>query len=167
MGDYLKIIVPHSKNDQFFVGSTSVIAATNERNCPLNVFRYHFKFFGLEFGNPAHDKKFLNGWFYRDGGRYRMINGKVLCHSNSTMDMRQLIRASGEFERHYTEKSFKMGGVSFMFNEAGVSLQQVKVHGRWRNPNTPLYYRDDSDEYRKNLAKKMLPPPAPSSVKFP
>ena len=77
MGDYLKIIVPHSKNDQFYTGSTSVITANGERHCPLVVFRYYFKFFRLEFGNPAYKDKFLNGRFYKDGGLYGMISHKV------------------------------------------------------------------------------------------
>ena len=103
------------------------------------------------------DKKFLNGRFYRDAGRTEIIKNSVLSRSNSTADMRQWIKATGEFERKYTEKSFKCGGVSFMCNKAHASAHQVQVHGRWRNQQTPLFYRDDSDEYRHELAKKMIP----------
>ena len=138
------------------------MAANGTKNCPVVVFRYFARFFNVKLGDPSCDKKFLNGHFYKNGGKYFLASNTVLCRTNSTTDMRDLIKASGEFERHYTEKSFKQGGVSFMFNEAGASLQQVQVHGRWRNPTTPLYYRDDSDAYRVKLAKKMLPPPPPT-----
>ena len=110
-------------------------------------------------GNPdTRGKIFLNGRFYRNGGRTDMIKDTVLSRSNSTADMRQLIQATGEFERRYTEKSFKNGGVSYMFNKANATPHQVQVHGRWRNQSTAMYYREDSDEYRCELAQKMVPP---------
>ena len=123
------------------------------------VFRYIFKYFNMKFGGHKDGRKniFLNGRFYRNGGRTDMIRGSVLSRSNSTADMRQLIQATGEFERRYTEKSFKCGGVSYMFNKANATPHQVQVHGRWRNQATPLFYRDDTDEYRCELAKKMVP----------
>ena len=142
---------------QYFTGSCTIIPQTGEKNCPVKVFRYCFRFFRFTFGGNGRAKKFLNGRFYRDSGRTLIINNSVLSRSNSTADMRQLIRASGEFERKFTEKSFKCGGVSFMFNKAHATQHQVQVHGRWRNPQTPLFYRDDSDEYRLELAKKMIP----------
>ena len=85
------------------------------------------------------------------------IPNTVLSRSNSTHDMRNLLTAAEILDRHYSEKSFKSGEISFFYHEGKGSLKQCMIQGPWKNPTTALHYCDDSNEYHLTLAKKMNP----------
>jgi hypothetical protein len=54
-----------------------------------------------------------------------------------------------------SDKSFKMLGVTGML-EAGASLDDVMHQGRWRTLSMPLQYKLNSDNFKKNIARKVV-----------
>ena len=159
--DYLKIYFRKSKNDQMFSGSSSIISKSNTDDCPVKLIRFYYKVCGFKFADSPnlenHKTFFLNFRIKNRDGVISPIPNTVLSRSNSTRDMRNLLRAAEIHDRHYSEKSFKNGEISFFYHEGNASLKRCMIQGRWKNPTTALHYRDDSDEYRLKLAKKMNP----------
>ena len=67
--------------------------------------------------------------------------------------MRQLLKKH-HIPVYYTEKSAKVAGVT-AFLDAGASLEEAMIQGRWRSINTPAHYRVSTDKYRAFLNKKV------------
>ena len=80
--------------------------------------------------------------------------GNRLCGSNSLRDMRNLLNQLGLNGNKYTEKSFKVAGVTAA-TEVGMSLEDIAFHGRWLSTESPKHYRKVSAGYRTNVAEKI------------
>ena len=60
-GDYIQITFRKSKNDQYYKGSTSVIAKQlDSTTCPVKLIRLYFKHFGLKFKGKGDKGVFVN-----------------------------------------------------------------------------------------------------------
>ena len=53
-----------------------------------------------------------------------------------------------------SDKSFKMLGVTGMM-EAGMTAEEVSIHGQWRSKDMPMRYKHNSAEYKTNMAAKV------------
>ena len=149
----VEIVFPRSKNDQLFKGSHCVITKRdNNVICPVQFVKLFFKTFGLSDENPT--GKFLNFRYEKCKTGFRVLAGKGLCLSNATRDMREMLNSIGLNGSRYTEKSFKVSGVTAS-TAAGMTLDEITFHGRWRCSETPRQYRTMSIEYRKGIAQKI------------
>ena len=155
--DYIKIVFPKSKNDQFYDNSYSFIPTINDKYCPVKLLKFYFQFTGLTFENPAKRCYYLNFTFHCMDRRPRPILMKYLSVNNSVAKTRALLAKSGKGDRHYTDKSFKVGGVSDYMHKGKGTLTETMVHGRWNNESTPMYYRNEDPRYRLKLARKLVP----------
>ena len=118
--------------------------------CPVALISLYFRTFNLTFGKG---NRYLNFRYERTKHGPRVLLGR-LCLSNSTRDMRKMLNNLGFNGDKYTEKSFKVSGVTAAM-ENGISLDDVALHGRWHCRETPRHYRQMSLCYRKNLALKL------------
>ena len=53
-----------------------------------------------------------------------------------------------------TDKSFKMLGVTSMM-AAGLSAEEVALHGRWKSAEMPLRYKHNSTEYKFSISQRI------------
>lgn len=129
---------------------------TETEDCPLVMIRLCFKLLGLKFGEESVSKKYLNCRMPKKHGSHRPQLEFSLSGTSATQHMRSLISLCNISNRHYTEKSFKVGGVTD-FLKKGNSLELAMVRGRWKSVVTPMYYRNDDPDFRLFLAKLSIP----------
>ena len=67
---------------------------------------------------------------------------------------RQLLVKHGFDGATFTEKSLKVQGVTELL-DAGVSLENVMVLGRWKRTTTPLHYRNLSANFLLTVAGRL------------
>ena len=151
-GDYIHIVLEHSKNDQFGDNSTSVIPARPDSDfCPVRLIRLYFQCFGLSFGTG---KDFVNFRLNKQAGRHVPLTTVSLSRSNATMYTRKLLDRHGYEGQKFTEKSMKVQGVTDLL-DTGEPLENVMVSGRWKTQTTPLHYRNLSVNFRLQIAKNI------------
>ncbi len=160
---YIKITFPRSKNDPFYFGTFSYIPETGEIDCPVRIIRFIFRKLGLVFAYGGQKTRFLNCMVQKKGNIHKPILSRSLSCTTATQHMRNLVNKCGIIGKHYTEKSYKVGGVTEFLHD-GNTLEMAMVRGRWKAVNTPMYYRNDDEDFRLFLAKlSILPrPPAPN-----
>ncbi len=161
-GTYIKITFPRSKNDPFYFGTYSYIPETEEIDCPVRIIRFIFRKLGLIFAYEGKNIRFLNCMVQKTGAVHKPILSKSLSCTTATQHMRDLVKKCGIVGKHYTEKSYKVGGVTEFLHD-GNTLEMAMVRGRWKSVNTPMYYRNDDEDFRLFLAKLSIIPrnPAP------
>ena len=152
---YITIDFRHSKNDQFFQGSLSVIAARpDDPCCPVRLIRLYFQRFDLNFAKQGPSKGYVNFRVAKYGGHYRALHNTRLGLSTATSQFRSLLSKYGYEGQKFTEKSFKASGTTALL-DAGEPLENVMLAGRWRNTITPLHYRQTSMKFRLDIAKRV------------
>ena len=77
-----------------------------------------------------------------------------LCYSNSCRDTKSVLLSIG-IRGNFTEKSFKVGGVSLAIDN-NVPLIDVQSHGRWKSLETPLIYTEKSKRRRLEVSKVVV-----------
>lgn len=154
-GDYIKISLPRSKQDQYYGGTCSYISDYDDKEyCPVRLIRKYFTLTSLTFGYVGLKSNFLCCRFQNKKGTYRALLSTTVCYDTAVKGTRTLLTSIG-FEGHlYSETSFKSGGVT-EFLDTGMSLTSTMLHGRWANEKTVIYYRRDSPEYRLKLCRKL------------
>jgi len=153
-GDSVCITFPKSKNDQFHKGSSTVLAENGQVLCPVRLLRVYFKRFGLQFGAESGDRTPLHFRIRKVGCIYYADKGHLASESLAREELQALLRDMGVKAAGVTDKSFKMLGVTETL-QAGVSVQEVALHGRWRTAEMPLRYKHNSDKYKKEVASKI------------
>ena len=96
----------------------------------------------------------MNFRLLKQGGSHVAQPKYSLCASNATKWTRQLLEWHGYEAGGLTEKSMKVQGVTELF-DAGESLENVMVYGRWRNQTTPMHYRKLSVQMRVAIGRKL------------
>ena len=151
-GDHVQIIFERSKNDQFGDNSKSVIVARPEAVfCPVQLIRLYFQKFELKFNGSG---KSVNFRLQKQAGSHRPLWYTSLAQSNATKATRQLLVKHGFDGAKFTEKSLKVQGVTELL-DAGVSLENVMVLGRWKRTTTPLHYRNLSANFLLTVAGRL------------
>ena len=153
-GDYIKINLPRSKQDQFYSGTCSYIATYEDRYCPVVLIRLYFSMFQLKFNYQGSNLRFLNCRVQRKGNRHFPLLHTSICYTTGVAYTRELLTRLGFKGNLYTETSFKSGGVSEFLN-AGNTLESAMINGRWRHEKTSLFYRREDPKYRVKLTKKI------------
>ena len=154
-GDYIKISLPRSKQDQYYAGTCSYISVYEDNGyCPVQLIRLYFKLTKLTFNYQGLNQRFLCCRFRKKQGVYRPILSSTICYSTAVKHTRNLLTKIGLDGHLYTETSLKAGGVS-EFLDTGMSLADAMLHGRWKNEQTVIYYRRDSPNHRLSLCRKL------------
>ena len=68
--------------------------------------------------------------------------------------MRATLAKMSNDTARFTEKSFKVTGVTSLL-DAGESLENVMIAGRWRGLMTPQHYRNTLIEIRLSVARRI------------
>jgi len=146
------VIFERRKNDQFGDNSRAVIAARDgDVACPVSIIRLYFKKFQLSFGGAG---KGVNFRLRREGGRQLPLWYTSLSQSNATKCTRELLTKHGFDGQKFTEKSFKVQGVTQLL-DSGESLENVMVFGGWKRTTTPLHYRHMSTNFLLDVANRL------------
>ena len=153
-GDHLKIFFKRSKNDQFYQGSMCVIAAQDSATCPVKLIRLYFQRFGLVFASDRSTGTYLNFRLQKTAGSWKALPGSRLSQSAATDRMRATLAKVTPDAHKFTEKSFKVSGVTALL-DAGESLENVMLAGRWRGLLTPQHYRNTSIQFRLSIARRI------------
>ena len=66
-------------------------------------------------------------------------------------ELKQLLQQSGMADKGITDKSLKMLGVTSMM-AAGLSAEEVALHGRWKSAEMPLRYKHNSADYKLSIS---------------
>ena len=153
-GDHLKIFFKRSKNDQWYNGSLSVIAAQDSTTCPVKLIRLYFSRFGLVFASELSTGTYLNFRLQKSAGSWKALPGSRLSQNAAMEKMRATLAKVTPDADKFTEKSFKVTGVTSLL-DSGESLENVMLASRWRGLLTPQHYRDTSVQFRLSIAKRI------------
>jgi hypothetical protein len=149
-GDGIKVTFNSAKNDQMHQGNSSYIV--NEQAC--RVVRYAFQQFGFQMGNSK-DDRFVNCVLRKTKTGWQVDGTRRLSYSTATEKLRELMRETGMDDKGVTDKSFKSLGVTGTL-EAGAELEDLMYQGRWKSLAMPLRYKVNSDQFKKDIAKKVV-----------
>ena len=138
----IEVTLPKSKNNQFHDARKSYIAKGEGRYCPSNII-----------------KKYLFLLSHTNGDFYfipKIKKGKVLLFEKATYSycskqFKMAIAAIGEDPKKFGEHSDKIGGLSTAAN-AGVSIEQLQRHGRWKSDHMVKIYHQRSVDLRRQVS---------------
>ena len=128
-----------------------IVARPEAVICPVQLIRLYFQKFELDFNGSG---KSVNFRLQKQAGRHRPLWYTSLAQSNATKATRQLLVKHGFDGAKFTEKSLKVQGVTELL-DAGVSLENVMVMGRWKRTTTPLHYRNLSANFLLTVASRL------------
>lgn len=143
----LEITFLKAKNNQFHNAKTSIISKNllEPSYCPVNIIlKYR-----LVLGKPQQDSFFLpkivrNKIFFSEPTNYSYCIKKFkLC-----------LQRIGVDPTGFGEHSDRSGGLSTAF-DAGCSLSEVQIHGRWRSECTPKLYLKKTEEKRSRVSDQL------------
>ena len=151
-GSHIQVIFERRKNDQFGDNSRSVIPERpGQQGCPVSLIRTYFTRFGLKFDGTGRSVNFR---LQKDGGRHVPLWKTSLSQSNATKLTRELLTKHGYEGSKFTEKSFKVQGVTELMN-SGEPAENVMVFGGWKRTTTPLHYRHTSADFLLGVASRL------------
>ena len=85
--EFVEIVFPNSKNDQYFEGTNSIIARSEEEFCPVKLIKLFFKRFNLNFNNANSELnkgKYVNFMISKQAGYLTALTNTRLSQSTST-----------------------------------------------------------------------------------
>ena len=154
--DYIKVVFPKAKNDQLHEGRSTMLVKNEGVLCPVRITMLYFERFGLHFYSPGVlDSSFVNFQLRKNGPSLLKADGtRSLSYASAVESTKKVLLQAGVDTAGITEKSPKMEGVTQLL-EAGVSLEEVMHLGRWKSIQTPLHYKQNSDDFKKLIASKI------------
>ena len=154
-GSHIVIFFARSKNDQYYEGTSSFIPARpGSAGCPVVLLRLYYRRFNLNFKGRVSTGKYLNFRISKQFGYHSAMAGTRLSQSTAVEQARSMMKKYGYDGAKYTEKSFKVGGVTALC-ESGEALENVMIAGRWRNMYTPMHYRNTSVNFRLDIVQNL------------
>ena len=143
----LEVTFVKAKNNQFHDAKTSIISKNviEPEFCPVNIVKKYF----LVLGKPKQDTFFLP----------KIVNNQPsfseqTTYSYSVKKFKSFLVRIGEDPKAYGEHSDRSGGLSTAV-EAGCSIADVQVHGRWNSDNTPKLYLKKSESKRSRVSDRL------------
>ena len=154
-GSHIVIFFAKSKNDQCYEGTSSFIPARpGVIGCPVTLVRQYYLRFNLNFKGKVSSGKFLNFRISKHQGFHSALAQTHLAQSTALQQTRSMLDKYGYDGFKYSEKSFKVGGVTGLC-DSGEALENVMITGRWRNMYTPMHYRNTSVNFRLNIVQNL------------
>ena len=134
--DHLIITFVAAKNDQFYSGSSSVLAyKPGDLLCPRLMYTTYFRM--MDFAMM--EGEILNCRLSKTGKSRPLA---CLSYGSSLADTKELLARFGHRGK-FSEKSFKASAVSITLDK-GTPITDVQVYGRWLSDRTPLAYHNSS-----------------------
>ena len=153
-GEDLLITFPSSKNDQYHNGQSTLLKKNGTDFCPVLIVKLYYKRMGFSFGREAGDSSYLHCVIRRAAGRRYGDGKQAASQATSREEIIETMTEMGYSARGVTDKSFKMLGVTQALT-AGMTLEEVAQHGRWRTTEMPLRYKHNSSDYKAEIAGKI------------
>ena len=150
----LQITFPQAKNDQMHQGQVTVLSENDTQLCPVKLAKEYSRQLGMKLGAAAADGKHLCCRIRKNAARWSAEAGLPVSLSKARDELKKLLQASGLGDKGITDKSFKMLGVTSMM-AAGISAEEVALHGRWKTPDMPLRYKHNSTAYKLSVAQRI------------
>ena len=144
--NFVEILFPTSKMDQFFEGTNSVIAKQSDEYCPVKLIRLYFELFHLT-NRPEH---YVNFRLHPKSWRVQNLR---LSYSNAVYYAQKLLDKH-DIKLKYSEKSCKTASVTKATKI--MTPQELMVHGRWRNINTAFHYNTTEKGYKVEVADRLF-----------
>ena len=154
VGEDVHITFPKAKNDQMHNGQVTVMKKNGTELCPVAMTHRYFRLLGLRMGEQNGDRRHLFCRIRKAGGSWAACSGQPASASKARENLKQLLDKSGIPSKGVSDKSFKMLGVTGMM-EAGMTAEEVSIHGRWRSKDMPMRYKHNSAEYKTSMAAKV------------
>ena len=149
--DCVEIVFDRSKNDQFYAGSHTYLAAIpNSDFCPVKIFKRFLNLFNFKTEKLA----YLNCRIRTVGGVSSALQEKQLSYTTSLENSKALLEKLN-IKGKFSEKTFKVAGVSEASNQH-VPLEDISSFGRWKNIETPRYYMNQSKKRRMEVSKVVV-----------
>ena len=147
--DAVTILFPKAKNDQMYAGTVTLLSVLgdNHPRCPKLMFKTYFQVMKFQ----SHETNYLN---CRIAVRknVQISKPKEKLSYTTSLENSRAILAKLNIEGKFSEKSFKVAGVSEAFNQ-NISLEDAMYHGRWRCIDTPAIYCHRSRAKRLKVSK--------------
>ena len=150
----IEVTFPRGKTDQLHNGSSSVLVANGSDFCPVWIVSTYFRRAGFSFSNIREDFSKVNCQIRKSGGSWIFQNHKKLGRTTAIEQLQQLLRKWGFPSIGVTDKSAKSEGVTRSL-EAGASLEEVQLHGRWKTLDIPMRYKRNSVEFKAKIAQNV------------
>ena len=150
----LQITFPAAKNNQMHKGNVTMLEKNGSVICPVRLVTEYCKMLGLRVGGGAGDDRHLFCRIRKGKGSWSADKGAPASLSKAREELKQLLQQSGMADKGITDKSFKMLGVTSMM-AAGLSAEEVALHGRWKSAEMPLRYKHNSAEYKFSISRRI------------
>ena len=105
---------------------------------------------GFLFANDGSDHSKVNCKIRKNGGSWVFQPTQVLGRTTAIEQLRKLLAKYGFPFMSVTDKSAKMEGVTQSL-DAGVSLEEVQLHGRWKTLEMPMRYKRNSSNFKLKI----------------
>ena len=150
----VQITFPAAKNDQMHRGNVTMLEENGSVICPVRLVTEYCKMLGLRMGREAGDTRHLYCRIRKGVGSWSADKGAPASLSKAREELKQLLQQSGMADKGITDKSFKMLGVTSMM-AAGLSAEEVALHGRWKSAEMPLRYKHNSADYKLSISRRI------------
>ena len=115
--------------------------------CPKKVIEKYFKIIKFSLNDC---ENYLNCRLAIRKGQQDAKPFEVLGYTTNLENTKSLLKKLG-FEGKYSEKSFKVAGVSEAFNN-NITMEDAMYHGRWRSLDTPGVHCHQNKKKRRNIS---------------
>ena len=146
--DSVTISFVRAKNDQYYSGTSCLLPILGHNNvmCPKLIYETYFQVMNFT-KSPG---ELLNCRIANRDGIQKAKPQEKLSYTTSMENSKSLLGKFG-LQGMYSEKSFKVAGVSEAFNQ-GISVEDAMFHGRWRSLETPGIYCHQSKKKRLDIS---------------
>ena len=150
--DHVQINFCRAKNDKYYDGSVSILACLPEEPayCPKVILSRYFQVMSFDLKKTEYLNCRLR---YSRRNGLAPISNMPMAYSTALEESRQLCHSLG-FEGNFSEKSYKVAGVSQGF-DSGMTSEEMANHGRWKSTDTPKIYYSQNKKNKMDISKKM------------
>ena len=138
----LKVIFTKAKNNQFHDARSSLLTASGDAYCPVNILRKYF----LRINSN------LDHFFLPRISRGKVYLTEKTCYSYCLRKYRETLKSIGVVNYlSFGEHSDKSGGISAAAN-AGADIATIQVHGRLKSSTVPMLYHRQTRTLRSRIS---------------
>jgi len=152
-GEDLILTFPKTKTDQLHNGSIRVLRRREGNLCAVKVLKAYMRMAGMKWGKEHQDRRHLHSRIRKTDQGWK-ADKEAASMSTAREELQKILVMMGLDKKAATDKSFKMLGVTSMLN-AGISAEEVALHGGWAKPDIVQRYRHNSVDYKQRTADRI------------
>jgi len=146
----IMVTFPKTKTDQLHNSERTLLQARVGALCPVKVLVTYLHRLGIRIGAGAGDQTYLHARIRKVAGRGYVPEAQGSM-SLAREGLEKILVEMGLGKKAATDKTFKMLTVTEML-EAGVPVEVVALHGRWRTQDIVLRYKHNSVAFKRYTA---------------